>query len=245
MVKYTRKGNDLVSYMTASLLFLLLFATLAIPVHADQEEKQSSTVAIVNGEEITKRSLARRAVIQRILLALKGVPEFAKFLMKTKEGQRALDAYRSHVIEKLIEEELILQKAESRGIEVKDREIENRLTTIINRTKEVKNKEELIEKLKKDQRTLEDLKEEIRRKIVREKLRREVVGKVNVSESEIRNHYEKNKDSFRGKDGEVKPLAEEKDHIREKLREDKKEARWKEWLTKVKKEAKIVRDLRD
>lgn len=241
---YTGGENDLTRYMVASFLVLLVFATLVISAHADNEE-ESSIVARVNGEEITKKNLARSAGIQRIFLALKGVPEFAEFLMGTEQGQRALDAYRSYVLEKLIDEKLVLQKAKSRGIEVNNREVENRLTTIINRTKEVANKEELIKKLEKDQRSLEDLKEEIRRKLVREKLRREIVGKVEVSESEIRNYYEKNKDSFRDKDGVVKPLSEVKEQIREKLREDKKTAQWNEWLEKVKKEAKIVRALKN
>lgn len=200
-------------------------------------------MAVVNGEEITEESLSMRAQIYQVFLALKSVPEFAEFLMETKEGQRALDSYRSYVLEKLIEEKLVLQKAESRGIEVKDREIENRLTTIINRTEEVTNKKELINKLEKDQRTLEDLNEEIHRKLVREKLRREIVGGVKVSESEINNYYEKNKDSFRGNDGEIKPLSKVKDQIRGRLKEDKKETRWKEWLKKAKEEAKIDRNL--
>lgn len=240
-----REGNDLTNYMTVSILILLLFAALVIPVNADQKEKESSVIAIVNGEEITKRSLARRSGIQRIFLALKGVPEFAEFLMNTQEGKRALDSYRSFVLEKLIEEKLVLQKAKSRGIDVKDREIENRLSTIINRTEEVANKEELIGELKKDQRTIADLRKEIRRKIVREKLRREVVGKVSVSESEIRNYYEKNEDSFRGKDGEVKSLAEVKVHVRKKLKQDKRESRWQEWLKKAKKEAEIDKRLKN
>ena len=244
-MKSTREGNDSTSYMVTSLLLLLLFATLVISVHADQEDKGSSPVAVVNGEEITEESLSTRVQIQRIFLALKGVPEFGEFLMTTKEGQRALDSYRSYVLEKLNEKKLILQKAEFHGIEVDDREIENRLATIIERTKEVANKEELMEKLEKDQRSLEDIKEEIRRKLVREKLRQEVVGKVNVSDSEISNYYENNRDSFRGKDGEVKPLSEVKNHIREKLKEDKKETQWKEWLSRVKKETKIVRDLKN
>lgn len=245
LVIYTREGDDSTSFTAASILFLFLFAILVIPAHAGKGNTETSAVAIVNGEEITKVSLARRAQIQRVFLALKGVPEFAEFLMRTKEGQRALDYYRSYVLEKLIEEKLILQKAESRGIEVNDKEIENRLSTMINKTKEVANKKELIEELEKGQRTLDDLKEEIRRKLVREKLRREIVGEVKVSVSEIRNYYEKNKDSFRGKDGEVKPLPEVKDHIREKLREDKEAVRWKEWLKKVKKEAKIARNLKN
>lgn len=225
--------------MATSFLLLLLIAAPVTTLHAENDTKKSSVVATVNGEKITKESLTRRAQIHRLFLALKGIPEFAEFLMKTKEGQRTLDSYRSYVLEKLIEEELILQKAESRGIEVKEREIENRLTTIINRTKEVSNKEELSEKLEKDQRTLEDLKEEIRRKLVREKLRSEIVGKVKVSESEVRNYYEKNRDSFRGNDGKVKPLPEVKDHIRETLKMDKKEELWQNWLRKAKKEAEI------
>lgn len=240
----TNQERSLTRYMAASLVLLMLIATLIISVDADQQDRGSSPVAVVNGEEITEESLSTRAQIQRVFLALKGVPEFGEFLMTTKEGQRALDSYRSYVLEKLIEEKLILQEAESRGIQVNEREIENRLSAIISRTEEVTSKEELIRKLEKDQRTLDDLKEEIHWQLIREKLRREIVGKVKVSESKIRNYYEKNKDSFRGNDGEVKPLSKVKDQILGKLKEEKKEARWKEWLKKAKEEAKIDRNLK-
>ena len=244
MIK-THRRKDLAEYTAATFLLLLLITALCITLQAENNIQKNSVVATVNGEKITKESLTRRAQIHRLFLALKGVPEFAEFLMRTKEGQRALDSYRSYVLEKLIEEELILQKAESRGIEVKDREIETRLSTIIDRTKEVTNKEELIERLKKDQRTLDDLKEEIRRKLFREKLRQEIVGGTKVSKSEIHNYYEENRDSFRGNDGKVKPLSEVKDHIRETLKMDKKEELWQKWLTKAKKEAEIRKNLKN
>ncbi len=239
-----KKESPPVKIFFTSLISLLLFIAFLFPAHSAQEEEKN-TVATVNGEKITSDQLSERAQIFRIFMALKSVPEFAEFLMETKEGEEVLDTYRDYVLEKLIEEELILQEGEERGIKVNSKEIEERLSTIIDRTEEVSSKKELLQKLKKDQRTLHDLKKEIYRKLAREKLKKRIVEDVSVSESEIRQYYEKNKDSFRDAGQNIPPLSEVKAQIREKLKKDRKDALWQKWVKKIKAEAIIVKNLTD
>lgn len=228
--------------LASGLLFSLLVIFSLFAAHPEAEDDKTA-VATINGEKITSKRLSERAQIYRILLALKSVPEFAEFLMDTEEGKKVLDTYRSYVLEKLIEEELILQQAELRGIKIKDQEIEERLTKIIAETDEVSNKEELLEELKKDQRTLHDLKEEIYRKLVREKLKRRIVKDVSVNQKEIEEFYEKNRDSFRDADGNIPPLSEVRDQIRERIKKNKRDSLWQKWLEEKKSEARIIRKL--
>ena len=222
---------------------LLIFLFISVTAGTGQGENDEKLVAVVNGEKITKEELSERARIYRIVMALRSVPLFAEFIMETKEGEAALDRYREFVLDKLIREKIISQKANSFGITVTSDEINNRLQVIIEKTKEVDSKDELLERLKKDRRTLHDLKEEISHKLLKEKLKQRVVGDFSVSQKEIEEYYETNRDSFRSKDGEVKPLDEVRDHIREKLRKDREDELWKTWLDQAKKDSKIVKKL--
>ncbi|MFB6290992.1 MAG: SurA N-terminal domain-containing protein [Candidatus Bipolaricaulia bacterium] len=223
------------------LLGLFLLTVVTGSLCAAQKEADKQTVARVNGEPITKEKLSERARIDRIFMALRSVPLFAEFLMETEEGEKTLDRYRKFVLKKLITERIVLQRAESLGITVSEEEINKRLDAIIERTKQVNSREELMKQLEKDRLTLHDLKEEISRKLLREKLKDEVLGKVSVSSKEIEQYYNEHKDSFRDKDGEIQPLTEVRSHIKEELRRNKKRRLWKEWLRQAKEEAKIVK----
>ena len=225
------------------LIYFLSSSAFPVTTRAENNKGEKQVVAIVNGENITKKELSERASIYRIFMALRSVPLFAEFLMETDQGEASMDRYRSFVLDKLIREKIILQKAESSGISVTEEEINKRLDVIIKKTKEVDSKQELMERLQKDRRTLHDLKEEISYKLLREKLKKKVLGSVKVSEREIKNYYSNNRDSFRDNAGTIRPLSEVKDHIREALRRDKKDQLWKEWLNQSRDEATIVKKM--
>lgn len=231
------------------LLCLILTSTVPLlppgPLGASEENPDKRIVARVNGEPITKEKLSERARIYRIFMALRSVPLFAEFLMETKEGESSLNKYRRYVLDKLIREKIIRQKAGSLGVNVREEEITERLEIIIQKTEEVDNRKELMERLKKDRRTLDDLKEEIHNKLLREKLREEVLGNVSISEGEISDYYDENRDSFRDKDGEIRALSEVKDHIREKLRTDRKDLLWRKWLKEAIKTADVEISMND
>lgn len=226
-----------VAVLVCSFLVVSLFA-YSNPAHGEK------VVADVNGEEITREELSKRAGIDNLFVTLQGAPLFARFLMETDEGQATLDSYKEYVLERLIEEKLIVQKAEEVGIETSEGEIETRLSNIIQETENVTSKEELIERLEQDRRDIADLKQEISTRIVREKLRERVLANVEVSSEEINQYYEKNKGTFRDVDGEIQPLHEVKSVIRERIRSAKEEKAWKNWLAKVKEEASIDRNMK-
>ena len=230
-----------------ALLVLLLVASIASPGFnckpGTGEGTEDTVVARVNDRTITKAELSERTRLYRVFMALRSVPQFARFLMETDQGKAALDMYRNYVLDIMIEEKLIIQKAEARGINITEAEINSRLETIINETKEVSNREELLERLQKDRRNLHDLKEEIYRKLIREKLKEMVTKDVTIKADEVASYYEKNRDSFRGKDGEVKPLSRVRDHVRERLKEDRREEFWRKWLEKTKERADIRKEL--
>jgi len=236
-------GKKFSKFITLNLILLISLLTLPLICQAGEKKSADQVVAEVNGEPIKKELLSERARIYRIVMALRSVPLFAEFLMETDEGEKSLDKYRNYVLEKLITEEIIDQKAESLNIKVTEDEIDERLKTIIDRTKEVDSKGELLDRLEKDRRSLRDLQKEISHKLVREKVKKRVVGEVLVSDEKIEDYYAENRDSFRGSDGEVKKLEEVRHQIREKIRRDRRNRVWRDWLKKARKKAEVVKKL--
>lgn len=236
------KKSALVWAIFLPVLFLILsFAPLA--QEQENEAVEQSVVAIIDGSKITRKELSNRTRLEHVFMALRSAPLFARFLMKTEEGEMALDQYRNFVLDQLIEEELIIQKAEDLGITVSENEIEERLKNIITQTKNVTNKAELREILKQDRRSINDLKREIHRKLIKEKVKNKILEDVSVNQGEIREYYEENKGSFRDNQDEIKPLTEVKDIIRERLTEKKSNKLWKDWLEQLKKDANIEKHL--
>lgn len=233
------------SFQLLAVLFLpaILSIICCSPISADEGQGNQQVVAEVNGQEITKRELSNRARIDYVFLALRSAPTFASFLMRTEEGEETLDDYRAYVLEKLIEEELMIQKSDDLGINISEDEVNHRLQGIIDQTKGVSNRSELREALKQDRRSIEDLKQEIFRKLVREKIRGALLKDVEITEEEIRNYYQENKSSFRDSQDQVKEFSEVRVVIKEELAEGKSNKVWNEWLEKVKADARIKRFL--
>lgn len=219
-------------------LVLLPLAILAVSFPGYGEE----VVARVNNERITRQQLSNRARIEHLFLTLRGAPLFAEFLVETDKGQAALDHYRDYVLDKLITETIIMQKSEEMNIKVSDKEIEKRLNEIIKQTEDVKNLDELKQHLEQDRQDIPQLKQEIRRNIAREKVRTTVVSDTKVEEEEIKDYYEKNKETFRDSNDQVKPLKEVRNIIKDRLREIKEGEAWNSWLSRAKDEATIVKN---
>lgn len=219
------------------LLAILFSLLIAIPVNSEE------IVARVNGEEISREELSERARVNHLFMTLRGAPLFAEFLMETDRGQSVLTHYRSYVLDRVIEDRIIIQRAEEIGIDVSEEEIEKRLNRTIEVTENVDNREELLKNLERDRRDLNDLKKEIYRRITREKLREKVVEDVEVSTKDIEEFYEENRKTFRDARDRIQPLEEVSDLIRERLIGKKRSRAWRKWLAEVKKEAQVTRYL--
>ena len=239
-VNVIRSNYRRVIYLSVSisLIFFLLagtcFTTLA------QKEK---ILATVDGDKITVEEFAKRAQVYVVLNQVRPIPEYYQFLLSTETGRDSLEKYQEFILERMIEEKLQLQKAKEQGFEVTDEEIEKTIQNIIDSRDNVKDKEQLEKELKDQGTSMEKLKEQLRKEILRTKLKREVVGTIEITMGEIKDFYDNNPNYFRNEEGEVKPFDKIKSNIAQIVKEIKANKAWSDWMKEVKEKADIERNL--
>jgi peptidyl-prolyl cis-trans isomerase SurA len=97
------------------------------------------------------------------------------------------------ILRDLIDQEILMQRAEKLGLLATDEEVESKLNEI----KAPYTKEEFEKRLKDRNTTVDDLKRDIRRSVTVEKvMNKEVTSKINISDSDISNYYNQHKAEF-------------------------------------------------
>ncbi len=223
------------------LVSLLFFALVLFGGTVSAQDEK--VVAAVNGDEITAQQFARRANVYGILQQVSSIPEYYQFLLSTETGRNSLAQYQQFILERMIEEKLQLQKAKDKGFEATDKEIDDTIQRIIEARDDVDNLDQLESTLKDQDSSLEELREQLRKEIIRSKLKQEVVGTIEITMGEIKEFYENNPDYFRDKEGKVKPFDQIKSNIAEIVQQNKANKAWSDWMQEVKKNADIERKL--
>ncbi len=174
---------------------LILVMCLLVPISCTpasesevEEEEEEDVVAIVNGVEITKDEFIQRlrAYIQSNESQMRKVGEWQKANETEEEFvQRFIPLIGKDVLEYMIIEILIEQKAKEQNITVKPEEIDKEID-------ELKPKP-TAEDLSKMGMTIEELRQQVERQILMEKI---VSKAVIVTEIEIRDYFERYKANF-------------------------------------------------
>lgn len=108
----------------------------------------------------------------------------------TGEQARSL---RLNILKQLIDQEIMMQRAEKLGLLATDDEVDRKL----NELKAPYTKEQFDTKLKDSHMSLEDLKRDLRRNLTIDKvLNKEITSKINVTDQEIGDFYSSNKAQF-------------------------------------------------
>lgn len=167
---------------------MLLIFLLVTPWNI-QAEVVEKVIAVVNGEIILHSELD--SIVKPIVVDNKN-----KF--EGEEGKKKLKELKNDILNRMIEEKLIVQEAKEKNIEISKGEIENAL-------KETKNKftsESEFEKALKNQgMTLDRLKERVKENLMAQRLMgAEVKSKVLVDDKEIEEFYKNHKDEFKEPD---------------------------------------------
>jgi peptidyl-prolyl cis-trans isomerase SurA len=124
--------------------------------------------------------------------------EVEKYYRNQTEGQPEPSAdqaqsLRLSILHELIENEMLLQKAEKLGLLATDEEVDSKL----NEVRAPFTKEEFEQRLKQRQVTLDDLKHDLRRQITVDKvLNKEITSKIKISDSDITDYYNQHKAEF-------------------------------------------------
>jgi len=107
-------------------------------------------------------------------------------------GEQAT-SLRLSILRELIDNEILMRRAEKLGLIATDEEVESKLNEI----KSPYTKEEFDARLKEKQITLEDFRRDLRRSLTVEKvLNKEITSKINVSDQDITNYYNAHKAEF-------------------------------------------------
>jgi len=110
-----------------------------------------------------------------------------------KPGEEQADTLRLNILKELIDNELLMQRAEKLGLLATDDEVNSKLAE----AKAPYTQEEFDKQLKQRGLTLDDVKHDIRQQLTIQKvLNKEVGAKVNITDQDITNYYNQHKAEF-------------------------------------------------
>lgn len=162
-------------YSSSSILFLC--AALA---GCGNSEHGADVLAKVNGRPISRAEVDKYYDNQSSSAPQKPTGEQAESL-------------RLNILKQLIDQEIMMQRAEKLGLLATDDEVDRKL----NELKAPYTKEQFDQKLKDSHMSLDDLKRDVRRNLTIDKvLNKEITSKINISDQEITDFYNANKAQF-------------------------------------------------
>ena len=140
----------------------------------------SRIVAVVNGDMITSRELER---------AVK--PEFIGQQIDPQKKPELAKMVRDAVLDRMINEKILMQQAEKDGIKIADDEIDGTIESLIKESQ--LSREDFFKQMAKDGVTEKQLRDRARLQMLTQRvMSRNVVNKVVVTEEEINEYYRKN-----------------------------------------------------
>ena len=170
-------------------LILLGVILLGAPVHAEVVDR---IIAIVNDEIIT---------LYEFNAAFEPYQKNIENNYKGNDKEAVIKQSRAGLLQRLIDNILIEQEAKKSGasIIVKDEEIMEVVQDMLNKQK--LSMQDFLKSLAKEGNSMESVKKEIRGQMMRARLlRREVKSKILVSDEEIGEYYNKNRQDYEGKE---------------------------------------------
>ncbi|MGE5724900.1 MAG: SurA N-terminal domain-containing protein [Acidobacteriota bacterium] len=158
----------------------LIAATLLAFSACQKKDAGPDVMARVNGREITRAEVQKYFDNQTA-----GAPQ-------QPSGEQA-SSLRLSILRQLIDDEILMQRAEKLGLLATDEEVNRRL----NEVKAPYTKEEFDKRLQEKKITLDDFKRDLRRSLTVDKvLNREITSKINITDQDISSYYNAHKSEF-------------------------------------------------
>jgi peptidyl-prolyl cis-trans isomerase SurA len=158
----------------------LLVAGLLAGVACSNKQVGSDVMATVNGRSITRTEVQKFYDNQ-----IADSPQ--------KPGAEQADSLRLSILNQLINNEILMQRAEKLGLLATDEEVTAKLTEI----KAPFTQQQFDERLKERKITLDDFKRDLRRSLTIDKvLNKEVTSKIDITDNDITSYYNDHKAEF-------------------------------------------------
>ena len=164
----------------AHLLSTSLLICFGVLAGCRSSEHGADVVAKVNGHPI------QRAEVEKYF-------ENQTANQQQKPTGEQADSLRLNILKQLIDQEIMMQRAEKLGLLATDDEVDRKL----NELKTPYTKEQFDAKLKESHMSVDDLKRDLRRNLTIDKvLNKEITSKINVTDQDITNFYNANRAQF-------------------------------------------------
>jgi len=168
------------SWRIASAGLLLLALSLGLTVGCNRNKATADVMARVNGRKILRT-------------------EVEKYYRNQTEGatqppsEEQAESLQLSILKELIDNEILMQRAEKLGLLATDEEVDSKLNEI----RAPFTREEFDRRLTERKITLDDFKRDLRRSITVDKvLNKEITSKINISDADISNYYNQHKAEF-------------------------------------------------
>jgi peptidyl-prolyl cis-trans isomerase SurA len=163
-----------------TLLVLLAFSAALISACSSQSTASDDVVAQVNGKEISTAELEKQYQVRINGAEQQPSPEEA-------------DALKFQLLGQMINDRILLEMAAAGGLTATDAEVDSKFAEL----KTQYTAEQFEEMLKTQKMSVDDIKSEMRKSLTIEKLvNKEITNRIDTSDTEISDFYEKNKESF-------------------------------------------------
>lgn len=186
-------------------IVLIIALLISVPVFANQQQDLANQVAAtVNGEKITVSEVDQFANTQQLYSQLYRMnSEFTQLLISSEAGKEFMNEYRKVKVKELITQKILIAEAKRRNLKFTEEEKNEIFQQNIDGVKKSNNMtDEDIKKALKQQgiNSLEEYKnmffERSGDSLLVQKLREEVYKNTEVTDQEIEEYYNQNKDTF-------------------------------------------------
>ncbi|RKD33897.1 peptidylprolyl isomerase [Thermohalobacter berrensis] len=166
------------------LLPVIVFALIILLVGCNKDVDEN-TIAIVNGEKILKEDFDKDFLMYKRTVESR---------MDTEIWQQLEQEARDQILEKLIMEEIIVQKSKELGLQVTEDEVDKEVENYIKLFNGKENFKKFLEENNIDENYF---RKRIKREMLVSKYRNQFVESLNITEEEAREYYDNNTELYR------------------------------------------------
>jgi peptidyl-prolyl cis-trans isomerase SurA len=164
----------------AATSFIVLSFSVALMTSCSGKQGPGDALAKVNGRKILSSEVDKYYNAQ-----IEGAP--------AKPSSEQADSLKLSILRELIDNEILMQRAEKLGLMATDEEVQTKL----NELKSPYTQEEFDKKLKEQGRTVDELKRDLRRTLTIDKvINKEITSRIAVTDSDISDYYNAHKAEF-------------------------------------------------
>jgi len=184
-----------------------LLAVIGFILAGCSSEEAGTVVAKVNGEEISREDYEKELEITKSAYAQQGVN-------LDDLDKQAVEELESSVLDQLINTQLVLQTSKDEGMVVKESEINTELDTIKSQFEDDKKFEAALKEMDLTEATL---KEQVKTQLTITKYVESQIGKINVTDEEVKALYDQYKQQTESQDQKAEPFESIKPQLEQQV----------------------------